>query len=70
MKEAVIVSTARTGIARAFRGSLNQTKSPSLMGHVIRHAVQRACIERGDKAASIGFSFGPCGATARGKFLL
>jgi acetyl-CoA acetyltransferase family protein len=45
MKEAVIVSTARTGIARAFRGSLNQTKSPSLMGHVIRHAVQRAGIE-------------------------
>jgi len=35
MKEAVIVSTARTGIARAFRGSLNQTKSPSLMGHVM-----------------------------------
>jgi acetyl-CoA acetyltransferase family protein len=45
MREAVIVSTARTGIARAFRGSLNQTKSPSLMGHVIRHAVQRAGIE-------------------------
>ena len=45
MNEAVIVSTARTGIARAFRGSLNQTKSPSLMGHVIRHAVQRAGIE-------------------------
>ena len=45
MKEAVIVSTARTGIARAFRGSLNQTKSPSLMGHVIRHAVKRAGIE-------------------------
>jgi len=45
MKEAVIVSTARTGIARAFKGSLNQTKSPSLMGHVIRHAVQRAGIE-------------------------
>ena len=45
MKEAVIVSTARTGIARAFRGSLNQTKSPSLMGHVIRHAVQRAGID-------------------------
>jgi len=45
MKEAVIVSTARTGIARAFRGSLNQTKSPSLMGHVIQHAVQRAGVD-------------------------
>ena len=45
MREAVIVSTARTDIARAFKGSLNQTKSPSLMGHVIQHAVQRAGIE-------------------------
>jgi acetyl-CoA C-acetyltransferase/acetyl-CoA acyltransferase len=45
MREAVIVSTARTGIARAFRGSLNQTKSPSLMGHVIQHAVQRAGVD-------------------------
>lgn len=32
MREAVIVSTARTGIGRAFRGALNQTKSPTLMG--------------------------------------
>ena len=42
MREAVIVSTARTGIGRAFRGSLNNIKSPQLMGHVIAHAVQRA----------------------------
>jgi acetyl-CoA C-acetyltransferase len=42
MKEALIVSTARTPIGRAFRGSLNNIKSPTLMGHAIRHAVQRA----------------------------
>ncbi|MEM9397497.1 MAG: acetyl-CoA C-acyltransferase [Pseudomonadota bacterium] len=42
MREAVIVSTARTGIGKAFRGSLNHTKSPTLMGHAIRHAVDRA----------------------------
>ncbi len=42
MREAVIVSTARTGIGRAFRGALNQTKSPTLMGHAISHAVERA----------------------------
>lgn len=35
MREAVIVSTARTGIGRAFRGALNQTKSPTLMGHAL-----------------------------------
>ena len=45
MKEAVIVSTARTPIGRAFRGSLNNTKSPTLMGHAIRHAVERAGVE-------------------------
>lgn len=50
MQEAVIVSTARTPIGRAFRGSLNNIKSPSLMAHAIRHAVDRsgvdpACIE-------------------------
>lgn len=45
MNEAVIVSTARTPIGRSFRGSLNNIKSPTLLGHVIRHAVARAGIE-------------------------
>jgi acetyl-CoA C-acetyltransferase len=47
MREAVIVSTARTGIGRAFRGALNNTKSPTMMGHAIHHAVQRAGIDPG-----------------------
>jgi acetyl-CoA acetyltransferase family protein len=42
MPDAVIVSTARTPIGRAFRGSLNNVKSPTMMGHAIRHAVERA----------------------------
>ncbi|MFV3386761.1 thiolase family protein [Pseudomonas sp. NY15364] len=45
MREAVIVSTARTPIGRAIRGSLNDIKSPSLMGHALRHAVERAAID-------------------------
>jgi len=45
MKDAVIVSTARTGIGRAFKGALNATKSPTMMGHAISHAVARAGIE-------------------------
>ena len=45
MKEAVIVSTARTPIGRAFRGALNNIKSPTLMGHAISHAVARARID-------------------------
>jgi acetyl-CoA acetyltransferase family protein len=45
MTDAVIVSTARSGIGRAFRGSLNNIKSPTLMAHAILHAVQRAGID-------------------------
>lgn len=45
MEEAVIVSTARTGIGRAYKGAFNATKSPSLLGHAIQHAVQRAGVD-------------------------
>jgi len=45
MKEAVIVSTARTPIGKAYRGAFNDTKSPSLAGHAIREAVARAGID-------------------------
>ncbi|MBW0169649.1 MAG: acetyl-CoA C-acyltransferase [Hydrogenophaga sp.] len=45
MREAVIVSTARTGIGRAFKGALNHTRSPTLLGHAIAHAVQRARVD-------------------------
>ena len=47
MVEAVIVSTARTGIGKAYRGALNNTEGPTLAGHVIAHAVKRAGIEPG-----------------------
>jgi acetyl-CoA C-acetyltransferase len=42
MTHALIVSTARTPIGRAFRGGLNNIKSPTLAGHAIRAAVDRA----------------------------
>ena len=45
MKEAVIVSTARTPIGVAFKGSLNNIKSPTLTAHAIRHAVERAGVD-------------------------
>ena len=45
MREAVIVSTARTPIGKAYRGAFNDTPTPTLAGHVIDHAVQRAGIE-------------------------
>jgi acetyl-CoA C-acetyltransferase len=48
MTDAVIVSTARTPIGRAFRGAFNDTKSPTMAGHAIRHAILRAGIEPGE----------------------
>jgi acetyl-CoA C-acetyltransferase len=47
MNEAVIVSTARTPIGKAYRGSLNNIKSPTLMAHAICHAVERAGVDPG-----------------------
>ncbi len=48
MREAVIVSTARTPIGRAYRGAFNATPSPTLGGHAIKHAVSRAGLEGGE----------------------
>ena len=45
MREAVIVSTARTPIGKAFRGAFNQTHGATLAGHAIQHAVARAGVE-------------------------
>ena len=48
MREAVIVSTARTPIGRAYRGAFNNTEAPTLGGHPIAAAVERAGIEPGE----------------------
>ncbi len=48
MREAAIVSTARTPIGKAFRGAFNKTHGATLAGHAIAHAVARAGIEPGE----------------------
>ena len=45
MREAAIVSTARTPIGKAYTGALNNLEAPTLVGIPIRHAVQRAGID-------------------------
>ena len=45
MKQAVIVSTARSGLAKSFRGSLNQTHGATLGAHSVEHAISRAGID-------------------------
>ena len=47
MNDAVIVSTARTPIGKAYRGSLNDTQAQELAAHAITHAVKRAGAEPG-----------------------
>jgi acetyl-CoA C-acetyltransferase len=48
MKEAVIVSGARTPIGRAFRGAFNMTHGATLAGHAIQHAVERSGVDPHD----------------------
>ncbi|GGB15570.1 acetyl-CoA acetyltransferase [Sphingomonas metalli] len=48
MRSAVIVSTARTPIGRAYRGAFNNLPSPSLSSHAIRAAVERAKLDGGE----------------------
>jgi acetyl-CoA C-acetyltransferase len=43
-QDAVIVSTAPTGVGKAYRGALNNTDGPTLAGHVMAEAVKRAGI--------------------------
>jgi len=45
MREAVIVSTARTPIGKAYRGAFNDTESPSMAAPVIQEAIKRARVE-------------------------
>ena len=39
-REAVIVSTARTGIGKAYRGAINHNEAPAPLGHQIKPAVE------------------------------
>ncbi|MBS0610584.1 MAG: acetyl-CoA C-acyltransferase, partial [Proteobacteria bacterium] len=45
MTSAVIVSTARTPLAKSWKGSFNMTHGATLGGHAVQHAVQRAGID-------------------------
>ena len=54
MRSAVIVSTARTPIGRAYRGAFNATPSPTLASHAIKAAVERAGIDAAE-VQDVGF---------------
>jgi acetyl-CoA C-acetyltransferase len=48
MKQAVIVSTARTGLAKSVRGGFNQTHGAVMGGHAVKHAIARSGIDPGE----------------------
>lgn len=48
MKEAVVLSTARTGLAKSFRGAFNDTHGATMAGHALANAVTRAGVEPGE----------------------
>ena len=63
MREAVIASTARTPIGKAFRGAFNNTHGAALGGHVVEHAVKRSGVD-GEEIEDVIFGCGfPEGAT-------
>ncbi len=63
-KQAVIVSTARTPIGKAFKGALNNIHGADMLAHAIGHAIKRAGIEPGeveDVVAGCGLPEGSTG---------
>ncbi|MDF2366287.1 acetyl-CoA C-acyltransferase [Sneathiella sp.] len=63
MADAVIVSTARTPIGKAYRGAFNNTHGADLGGHVIKHAVERAGVDPAEVEDVIFGVANPEGAT-------
>ena len=63
MREAVIVSTARTGLAKSWKGALNNTHGAAMGGHATKHAIERAGIDPGEVEDVIVGCATPEGAT-------
>lgn len=63
MQDAVIVSTARTGLAKSWKGAFNMTHGATLGGHVLQAAIARAGIEPGEVEDVLMGCANPEGAT-------
>jgi acetyl-CoA C-acetyltransferase len=63
MTDAVIVSTARTGLAKSWRGAFNMTHGATMGGHAVAHAIARAKIEAAEVEDVIMGCANPEGAT-------
>ncbi|WP_197337397.1 acetyl-CoA C-acyltransferase [Ralstonia solanacearum] len=63
MTEAVIVSTARTGLAKSWKGAFNMTHGATMGGHVVKHAIERAKLKPGEVEDVLMGCANPEGAT-------
>ncbi len=70
MRQAVIVSYARTGLAKAVRGGFNDTPHMTLLGHAIRHAVQRSHVDAAEVEDVVAGCVAASGNVARAAALL
>jgi acetyl-CoA C-acetyltransferase len=70
MRQAVIVSYARTGLAKAGRGGFNSTSNMALLGHAVEHAVKRSGVAPAEVEDVIAGCVAASGNVARGAALL
>jgi len=70
MREPVVVSYARTGLAKSARGGFNNTPAVTMLAHAIKHAVERAKIEPGEVEDVVAGQVAGSGNTGRNAALL
>jgi acetyl-CoA C-acetyltransferase len=70
MREAVIVSYARTGLAKAARGGFNNTSNMAMLGHAVKHAVERSNAAPEEVEDVVAGCVAASGNVARGAALL
>jgi acetyl-CoA C-acetyltransferase len=70
MREAVIVSYARTGLAKAARGGFNNTSNMAMLGHAVEHAVKRSGVAPAEVEDVVAGCVAASGNVARGAALL
>ena len=70
MRQAVIVSSARTGLAKASRGGFNTTTNTAMLAHAIKHAVARAKVDAQEVEDVVAGCVASSGNVARGAALL
>ncbi|MBN9532794.1 MAG: acetyl-CoA C-acyltransferase [Alphaproteobacteria bacterium] len=70
MRQAVIVSYARTGLAKAARGGFNDTSNMTMLGHAIEHAVKRSKVDPAEVEDVVAGCVAASGNVARAAALL